>query len=778
MIGIFCASLLLGQRAVETAPPGQLTVIGKDGKPGILVPLKKTSVTADIAGISARVKVVQTFHNPSRQAIEAIYTFPMPADAAVDQMRMNVAGRVVEGSIKRREEARRIYDSAKANGQVASLLDQERPNVFTQTVANIVPGATVEVEISYVQALKFDSGAYEFSFPMVVGPRYIPQGVPDADKIDPAVLPKEMRTGTNVSLSVHVDAGAPLDTVSSTLHKIDTRREGANQAFINLKNSDEIPNKDFILRYTLKGAGIKEQFVTHDEGNGNGSFCLVLNPPNVVKTEQVRPREVVFVMDQSGSQSGFPLEKSKELTLALVQTLRPFDTFNVIAFSNGAKKLWPEPRQNTGDNVAEATKFVSDLQANGGTEFLPAIDMALSSTPRDGRMKLVVFNTDGYVGNEYEILDRIQKYRQNSRMFTFGIGNSVNQFLIDAMSVEGRGGSETVTLADNTEGAKKRFIAHTHSPILTDMTLEFDGVKVSESTPAHYPDLYAGQPVVVVGRYSGTGKAKVTIRGKVGSSPWSREIDLDFKPGGAGNSGVSTLWAKRKIQDLTREDWLGQIANRQKPSTSEQAITDIALRYGIMSPYTSFVAVEKRVVNIGGKQRSVKVPVDMPDGVSFGQDKAELRTGSGMARGGGGGAPGSPTGGMGGAAAFGTTISPATKTKVGQATTLGKVAHEKSDNTFIVNGTDEDVNTLIKSGKVKWTVKVDDELLKVKSGTIEIRVWLKDASTTIIAALKKAGMTVEETDKGLKVSFGTISVTKLEALAKIKEVIRIEPLDP
>lgn len=768
MIGLLCASFALAAPPQETAPPGQLTVIGKDGQPGILVPLKKTTVNADIAGISARVRVVQTFQNPSNTPIEAVYTFPLPAESAVDHMRMNVAGRIIEGQIKKREEARRIYETAKANGQVASLLDEERPNLFTQHVANIVPGATIEVEISYVETLKFDNGAYQFSFPMVVGPRYMPASTPDVDKIATPTLPQGVRTGTNVSVNVTLDAGAPLASVDSVLHQIETRRVGEDKAVISLKRSDEIPNKDFILRYKLKGDGIREQFVTHDEGNGNGTFCLVLNPPVKVQPTQVRPREVVFVMDQSGSQAGFPLEKSKELTIALIDTLRQNDVFNVVSFSNGARKLWPESRSNTPANVQEAREYVQKLDANGGTEFLPAIEMSLSQPSSRDRLKLVVFNTDGYVGNEYEILQRIQKYRDHARMFTFGIGNSVNHFLIDTMSVEGRGGYETVTLNDKAEDAKKRFIAHTHSPILTDIDFDFKGVTVTDTTPQQFPDLFAGQPLVVFGRYKSKGAATLTVRGRVGTESWSRDIKLDFSGASSGGSGVSTLWARRKITDLSRSDWMSLAANTAKPTDSTEAITNLGLKYGLMTPFTSFVAVEQRVVNVGGKQRQVAVPLEMPDGVTFaGTDKDEKFNG------GTGGA-----GGGGGRASFGAAAKVKPQTTV--PTGLGKVLADPTTNTFIVQGTTDgmaELERLIREKKITPMDKVDRKLVKSSEKLLEVKVFVGKLDDAVLAELKKAGLKVDDKDSQLKVVFGTISKDKLESLAKVTAVIRVAPLE-
>ncbi|MBS1713252.1 MAG: VWA domain-containing protein [Armatimonadetes bacterium] len=747
------------------AVPGQLTILDKDRRPTVLAPLKGTNVSVDIAGISARVTLVQTFQNPGRTPIEAVYTFPMAADAAVDRMRMNVAGRVIVGQIKRREEARQIYENARASGQVASLLDQERPNVFTQNVANILPGATVEVEISYVQTLKFEDGQFEFSFPMVVGPRYLPALTPDPEKVSPPTLAPGVRSGAAVSLTVHLDAGAELEGVNSVLHDVDTKRVGKNAAVVELKRKDEIPNRDFILKYRTKGQGIREQLVTHGHGDGTGSFCLVLSPPVNVPSDIVRPREVVFVMDQSGSQSGFPIQKSKELTTKLIDAMRTTDTFNVVAFSNGARKLWPEARQNTPANVTEAKAFVNGLDANGGTEFLPAIEMSLAQPPTGNRLKLVVFNTDGFIGNEFEILDRIQKYRDRSRMFTFGIGNGVNRFLIDAMSAEGRGASETVTLAENADTAVANFLKRTQSPVLTDVSVQFDGVKVADVSPKNLEDLFAGRPVVVTGRYLAAGKGTVTVTGRTGAGPWKRVVAVDFGPSPNAGTGVTSLWARRMVDDLTRTDWLASMKSTPQQRTDGQnKIIDLSLKYGIMTQYTSFVAVEQKVVNVGGKQRKVAVPVEMTDGVTMGSDTDEGRANSsnrstfGVARGGGGGAgPGSPVAGR-----------PSTTAMLGKA----KSAEQQE------NGLSLDLkstNEAIKSGRLDPLVKVDSSLHK-KSGPVVVQVKVTDVSTDVLKALEKAGLKIEDKDKGLKVVFGTIDGKKLAELAKVSAVLRISPV--
>lgn len=761
----FLLAVAANMGAQDPVAPGQLTVMDKDGRPGLVFPLKRTSVNADIAGLSAKVTVVQTFTNPSKKPIEAVYTFPLGASSAVNRMRINVAGRVIEGSIKRREEARNIYDAARANGQVAALLDQERPNVFTQQVANILPGATVEVEITYVETLKYIGGNFEFSFPMVVGPRYNPSSTPDPEKVSPPTLPPTLRTGANVDLSVHVDAGAPLDVIESQLHSVDVRREGANQAYVTLKNKNEIPNKDFILHYRIKGSGIQEQvFNTPDSDGRGGTFCVILNPPVSPTPTQIRPREVIFVVDQSGSQSGFPLEESKALTLALIETLRPGDTFNVVSFSSVAEQLWDAPKECTPDHLATARNRIQSLTANGSTHFLPAIDMSLSQPPQGGRLRLVVFNTDGFVGNEFEILDRIQKYRRHARMFVFGIGNSVNRFLVDSMAVEGRGGSQVVTLGEQVGPIKKRFIEQTHSPVLTDVKFEVTGVNVEGMTPSEFPDLFAGEPLVLFGRYSAPGRAVLTVTGRLGTESWKRDIPLNLTSQGNAGAGLPSLWARRRIDDLTRQDWLASAKPNHDSSTLVKSVTDLGLQYGLMTPYTSFVAVESKVVNVGGRQVRVQVPVEMADGVNLDGDTLEL--GRKVNR---GGVPGG-TGGGG----FGASGKPTARTRVQQI----QVKH--ADPTVISelkrwegHGHQNDE---IKAGKIKATVKVDKDVLDSPKKTVDVTVFVTALTDELLSKFKRAGFTVAESDKGLNVVFGSIDKSKLEQLCKIEEVIRVGKL--
>ncbi len=749
-------------QADSTPAPGQLCIIQDDGKFGNLCPLERTSVTADVSGYGARVTVTQTFVNPSREVIEAVYTFPLPNDAAVDRMQMKIGSRIVEGEIKRREEARLIYDAAKNAGQSAALLDQERPNIFTQSVANITPGAKVEIIISYVQILKFEEGTFEFSFPMVVGPRYL-ENTPDANKISPPITPKGTRTGTNIDLTVNINAGAPIQEFASVLHKVRTNRQGENGMRVTLAKADEIPNRDFILRYSVSTDSIQDGFIGH-MGDKGGFFTLFLMPPKQATNAQITPKEIIFVMDQSGSQSGFPIEKSKELSLKLIKTLNPADTFNVIGFSSKVNPLWQEPHLNTPRNIAEAETFIKGLQANGGTRLRAAAVAALEGQNDPDRLRIVVFNTDGYVGEEAEILKAIHEHRDRARMFTFGIGNSVNRFLLDEMAIAGRGDVEIVTLAEAADEAVNRFAARSTSPVLTDVSVSFDGVQVEDVLPAALPDVFSERPVVVTGRYLTAGKGSITVSGKLGGRPWSRNIEVDF-PSRASAPAIESLWARRKVDDLTRHTYLSQMLPESERATEEE-IVEVALEFGIMTQYTSFVAVEKRVVNVGGKQRTIAVPIEMADGVSyegiFGADKGELAAKfmpspqAGIMR---GGAVSAGAGGYGGSAG----------------TALEQLTYDPTDNSIIVRGTSDESMSPEQKRKYRYESRVEQQLREAK-GKVEVQIWLKKVDKAIVEKLKKLGLDVDFEDDGLKIVIGTCDAKALIELAQIDEVDRIRKL--
>src|SRR6266566_7273629 len=481
-------------QAKETS--GSLQAIDGSGKPKGACPLKHTDVKAEISGFLSRVNVTQEFENNFDDKIEAVYTFPLPQNAAVDDMTMTVGDRTVRGKILRREEAQAVYEAARTNGQTASLLDQERPNIFTQSVANILPGEQIKITISYVETLKYEDGSYEFVFPMVVGPRYVPgepvgakgngfapntNRVPDASRITPAPPPEGMRAGHDISLDVSLDAGVPIDALDSKTHDVTVERPDDRRAMVRLKDQAVIPNKDFILRYDVAGKKIEDALLTHASDKG-GFFTLILQPPDRVTAADVMPKELVFVLDTSGSMSGFPIEKAKETMKLALDNLYPYDTFNLITFSGDTRILFPEPVPATSENLKKAQAFLSASSGYGGTEMMKAIKAALDPSDSQGHVRIVCFMTDGYVGNDLEIISEVQKH-PNARVFAFGIGSSVNRFLLDKMAEQGRGEVEYVALNDDGSAAARRFHERVRNPLLTDISIDWNGQSVADVYP-------------------------------------------------------------------------------------------------------------------------------------------------------------------------------------------------------------------------------------------------------------------------------------------------------
>jgi Ca-activated chloride channel family protein len=621
---------------IEAAPSkvtqGALRVLSQKEEVNLECPLKRTDVQAEISGSLARVNVTQEFQNPLAEKIEAVYVFPLPQNAAVDDMTMQVGDRTVKGKIKRREEARAIYDAARQAGQVAGLLDQERPNIFTQSVANITPGATVKVTISYVEFLKYDEGTYEFVFPMVVGPRYIPGAaigqqstgfapdtsqVPDASRITPKVAPAGTRAGHDISLSLTLDAGVPIDSLRCASHEVNTTRPAGNQAVVQLRNEAVIPNKDFVLKFDVAGRKISDAILTHrglPHTNGGGFFSMIFQPPDRVTAADVTPKELVFVLDTSGSMHGFPIEKAKETMALALDALYPGDTFNLITFAGDTHLLFPQPRPATRENLRLAQRFLASRQGSGGTEMMAAIRAALEPSDKQDHVRIVCFMTDGYVGNDMEILSEVQKH-PNARVFSFGIGSSVNRFLLDKMAEASRGEVEYVALTDDGSAAAKRFHERVRNPLMTDIELDWSGLPVADVYPKRLPDLFSAKPLILTGRYTAGARGVVRLKGRLAGQVFTREIPVELPETQPQHDVLATLWARTRIDDLMSHDYAG-IQNGNPQADVREAITQLGLEYRLMTQFTSFVAVEETVITDGGQPRRIDVPVELPEGVS------------------------------------------------------------------------------------------------------------------------------------------------------------------
>jgi Ca-activated chloride channel homolog len=607
--------------------PGSLEVIVKPGEKLLTCPLEHTDVEGWITGDIARVRVTQRFSNPYDHPIEAVYVFPLPENSAVNDMLMQIGPRTIRGLIKKREEAKQIYETAKAAGKTASLLEQERPNIFTQSVANIMPGNKIEITIWYLQDLQYDNGRYDFTFPMVVGPRYIPgvplggpdtgggwapdtTQVPDASRITPPVLKPAERTGHDISLALHLDAGVPAYDARSKSHQIVVESKRSIPSLIKLAPNDMLPNKDFNLSWRVAGEKPEVGLLTYSSPE-SGYFTLILQPKADFTAEEITPKEMVFCLDTSGSMEGFPIEKSKEVVKRCLNEMGPNDTFQVIRFSGDEATFAPASVPATQANIAKAIAFINNMEGSGGTEMLKGIEASLAAPPDENRLRIVAFLTDGYVGNEAEILQRVQQKLGAARIFSFGIGSSVNRYLLTKLAQMGRGVAQFVRADENPDNAVQNFVARISRPYLTDIQIDWGGLDVEDIYPAYVPDLFADQPVILHGRYNQPGSGKITIHGNIAGQPWETSIAAEFPARAPDDEAVATLWARARIEDLTDQQFGGE-----KPEIVAD-ITQTALAYRLMSPYTSFVAVEEKVVNKGGQQVTVQQPIPIPDAVSY-----------------------------------------------------------------------------------------------------------------------------------------------------------------
>jgi Ca-activated chloride channel family protein len=590
---------------------GSLYAVDKKGTELGACPLKSTRVKADISGFLARVTVLQEFENNFSQPIEAVYTFPLSQNSAVDNMTMKIGERTIRGRIMKRDEARQVYETAKIEGKTASLLDQERPNIFTQSVANILPNEKIIIEISYVETLRYEDGAYEFVFPMTVGQRYIPGSVQDANKISPPVA--AARAGHNISIEVNLDAGVPVEEIRSGSHEIQTLNLSSNNAKISLKDRETIPNKDFVLRYDVTGKRIEDAILTHRDERG-GFFTMILQPPDKISSEDITPKEIVFVLDTSGSMQGFPIEKAKEAMKLSLDGLNPNDTFNLITFAGDTAILFDEPVPATKANLEKAQAFLESRQGSGGTEMMKAIKAALEPSDSQEHLRIVCFMTDGYIGNENEIIAEIQKHPK-ARVFSFGIGDSVNRFLLDKMAQEGRGEVEYVSLKDDGSRAAKKFYERVRTPLLTDISIDWNGLPVADVYPNTLSDLFSAKPVILHGRYTKGASGTIKLKGKIAGQDYVREISVNLPETESKHDVLATLWARTRIDELMTKNYIA--AQDEKARTEAQnAITNIGLEFRLLTQFTSFVAIEQRIKTQGGQPTKIDVPVEKPAGTS------------------------------------------------------------------------------------------------------------------------------------------------------------------
>jgi Ca-activated chloride channel family protein len=589
----------------------------------IPLPLKHTDVKGQISGYIATVDVTQQFHNPYDEKIEAVYVFPLPQNAAINEFIMTIGERRIRGIIRERKEAEKIYQQAKSQGHVASLLTQERPNIFTQKVANIEPCKEIDINIKYFNTLAYVDGWYEFVFPMVVGPRFNPPGSTDGvgavasgktgisgQKTEVQYLKPSERSGHDISLAVDIDAGVTIEQLVCTSHVITNSSPASDKRTVKLSSLDSIPNKDFVLRYKVAGRTVKSALVTHRDERG-GFFTLMLYPPDNLSYLKRAPMEMIFVLDCSGSMNGKPIAKAKQAITRALKKLQPGDTFQVIRFSNNASQLGPNPVPATSENIRKGLAYVESLEGSGGTMMIEGIKAALDFAHDPQRFRLVSFMTDGYIGNETEILAAINQRLGASRIFSFGVGSSVNRYLLDRMAKLGRGAVAYIGLDDSAGQIVDEFYDRISHPALTDVEIDWGDMQVTDMYPSRIPDLFVGRPVILTGRFKGASSTTIHVKGKVGDMTQDIAIAADLEDSAATHSGIASVWARKKIETL------GSQATYDTNPDLPGEIRQVALEYGLMSAYTAFIAVDSSRKTAGDHGMTVAVPVPVPDGVRY-----------------------------------------------------------------------------------------------------------------------------------------------------------------
>jgi Ca-activated chloride channel family protein len=594
------------------------------------VPLIHTDVALDVRGLAAAATVTQHYVNSSAEPIEAVYVFPLPHDAAVYDMEIRIGDRLIKSVIREREEAKRTYEAAKSEGKRAALVEEERPNIFTASVANLMPGDNIDVRLLYVEPLRWEDGRIRLDFPMVVGPRYIPgtqavhhtgtgwafdtDAVGDASRITPPVRNPDSRPGQDISISVDLDAGFEFGSIKSVSHEITIRNLGDGRRHVELASGTTIPNKDFVLEIQQAESAQPETavFLSPDPGSGETYFLLTAFPPTVQPVKR-EPVEMLYLIDVSGSMAGTSITQARAALLQALDRLGPNDRFGILAFNHQYYEFSPEPLTASSDNIAAGRRFVQHLEAGGGTDMLPALLHVMKKPEIPGYLRNIVLLTDGDLGNEEQIFSALRANLGGARLNTVAIGSAPNFFLASKMAQFGRG---TFThIADIGEvGQQMGHLLETiESPVLTDVKLTFEGVEVAEVYPQRAPDLFLRQPLVLYGRISKGRSGRVRLTARAGDRPYEADFDFDAKAA-TFHPGITTLWARQRVEDLM-DQW--RESSEDARSGIRTTLIAHAIRYRLVTQFTSLVAVEEVVANTTGASTTVPVATELPAGMEM-----------------------------------------------------------------------------------------------------------------------------------------------------------------
>ena len=616
-------------------------------------PLKSTEVTTNINGVIAETYVVQTYVNEGDKPINAQYVFPTSSTATVHGMTMEIGSHRVTATIKEKEEAKEEYEEAKEEGKSASLLEQRRPNVFTMDVANVMPGDTARIELHYTELVVTREGVCEFVFPTVVGPRYVtPEdaGSPVADAAVPdretategsqdgaaegtveeedspdttvtnddgadgwaasPYLPEGVLPDSEYHITVNLSTGVPIADVSCKSHEIKVEQENGSQARITLANPEDYAgNRDFILKYRLTGESVESGLVL-TETDSEKYFFLTVQPPERYVPDDIPPREYIFVLDVSGSMYGYPLDTAKDLIRNLVTGLRDTDRFNLVLFSDDTYLLSTKSLAANSGNIQAAIDLIDEQEGGGGTSMLPALQTAVSVPMKEDVARSVVIITDGYISNEDEIYDLINRNMDAASFFSFGIGCSVNDYLIKGIAQCGMGESFLVTDSEDAAESAQRFASYIEAPLMTGITVDYEGFNVYDVATSTPSILYAQKPLILFGKWRGEPTGTITVSGKAGGEDYVQEIPVADAAVDTEDESIRYLWARTKLDQLA-----GYGSTRNDDSVKKE-ITQLGLDYNMTTPYTSFVAVVEEIRNPEGESQDVNQANPLPLQVS------------------------------------------------------------------------------------------------------------------------------------------------------------------
>jgi Ca-activated chloride channel homolog len=594
------------------------------------IPLVHTDVALDVRGLASAATVTQQYVNSGTEPIEAVYIFPLPHDSAVYDLEIRIGNRLIRSTIREREEAKRVYDSAKSEGKRAALVEEERPNIFTASVANIMPGDHIDVRLRYVQPLNWEDGRIRLVFPMVVGPRYIPgtqavshtgtgwgvdtDAVSDGSRITPPVRNPDSRPGHDISLSVDLDAGFEFGSINSVSHAITVRRLQDGRRHVELASGTTIPNKDFVLEVQQAESTQPKTtlFLSPDPASGETYFLLSAFPPTVQPVKRV-PVEMLYMIDVSGSMGGTSITQAREALLQALDRLSPGDRFGILAFNHTYHEFASEPLTASSENIAAARRFVQNLEAGGGTEMLPALLHVMRKPETPGYLRHIILLTDGDLGNEEQIFDALRGNLGGARLYTVAIGSSPNFFLATKMAQFGRGTFTHIADIGEIREQMGRLLGTIESPVLTDVKLTFEGVEVADVYPQRPPDLFLRQPLLLYGRISRGHSGRLRLSARSGDQPY--EANFVFNTTNASfHPGITTLWARQRVEDLI-DHW--RLSDEDARAGIRAELIAHAIRYRLVTRFTSLVAVEEIVANASGASTTVPVAAELPAGMQL-----------------------------------------------------------------------------------------------------------------------------------------------------------------